>query len=262
MFKNYLSCWASKPLEDITTAMVTKYHGSIIESKKKRTANQVFILLQSLYNYAQIDNEDLKNPVHILSKKKLWAANVRRDTYIKESELSTWYDSVMRLNNHTFRDAMLVFLYTGMRRNEVFKLKWEYIDFNEKVLRVPVTKNKKALILPLNSYLYDILLRRKEYAGVSEWVFAGNGKSGHVTEPKFVLKLIEKDCGIKFIVHDLRRTFLTIGNGMDVSSYSLKQLVNHSMSSDVTAGYIISNVDKLREVSERIGEKIWNLTQG
>lgn len=96
LFNNYLLCWATKPLEDISSNMITKYHASIIEQNKNRTANQVFILLQSLYNYAQIDNDDLKNPVHVLSKKKLWAPNVRRESYIKESQLAVWYEAVRR----------------------------------------------------------------------------------------------------------------------------------------------------------------------
>ena len=39
-------------------------------------------------------------------------------------------------------------------------------------------------------------------------------------------------------LHDLRRTFITAAESLDISAYAVKRLVNHKMSWDVTAGYI------------------------
>lgn len=58
------------------------------------------------------------------------------------------------------------------------------------------------------------------------------------------------------MLHDLRRTFITIAESLDISSYALKKLVNHSQSRDVTAGYIVMNVDRLREPMQKISDFI------
>jgi hypothetical protein len=39
---------------------------------------------------------------------------------------------------------------------------------------------------------------------------------------------------------------------MDISAYTLKRLLNHKDKRDVTAGYIVLNVERLREPMQRI----------
>jgi integrase len=62
--------------------------------------------------------------------------------------------------------------------------------------------------------------------------------------------------GVSFTLHDLRRTFITIAENIDISAYALKRLVNHKMTNDVTAGYIVSDVERLRKPMEQISRRI------
>jgi hypothetical protein len=51
----------------------------------------------------------------------------------------------------------------------------------------------------------------------------------------------------------LRRTFITTGNSLDISVYTVKALANHKIStSDVTAGYDIPDMERLRIASQKI----------
>jgi integrase len=59
---------------------------------------------------------------------------------------------------------------------------------------------------------------------------------------------------VSFTVHDLRRTFITIAESLDIPAYALKRLLNHKMNSDITAGYIIIDVERLRKPMEQISE--------
>ena len=34
-------------------------------------------------------------------------------------------------------------------------------------------------------------------------------------------------CGVKFTLHDLRRTFITVAESLDIPHYALKRLLNH-----------------------------------
>lgn len=58
--------------------------------------------------------------------------------------------------------------------------------------------------------------------------------------------------GVVFTLHDLRRTFATVAEGLDIAGYTLKRLLNHTIHGDVTAGYIVTDVERLRGPMERI----------
>ncbi len=53
-------------------------------------------------------------------------------------------------------------------------------------------------------------------------------------------------------MHDLRRTFITIAESLDIPAYALKKLLNHKMTNDVTAGYIVADVERLRIPMQKI----------
>jgi len=62
--------------------------------------------------------------------------------------------------------------------------------------------------------------------------------------------------GVSFTLHDLCRTYITIAESIDISAYALKRLVNHKMTNDVTGGYIVSDVERLRKPMEQISARL------
>jgi hypothetical protein len=65
---------------------------------------------------------------------------------------------------------------------------------------------------------------------------------------------VVEEIGFSFTIHDLRRTFITIAESLDISAYAVKRLVNHKMNSDVTAGYIMNDVERLRKPMQQISD--------
>lgn len=61
---------------------------------------------------------------------------------------------------------------------------------------------------------------------------------------------------MEFSSHDLRRTFSTIADSLNIGFYATKRLLNHKMRHDVTAGYIVSDVERLRAPMEAISQTI------
>ena len=93
----------------------------------------------------------------------------------------------------------------------------------------------------------------------TKYVFPAESKTGHLVDPrKALLKVIELS-GVTFTLHDLRRTFITIAESLDIPVYALKRLLNHKMKSDVTAGYIVMDVERLREPMQKITDYILSL---
>jgi hypothetical protein len=67
-----------------------------------------------------------------------------------------------------------------------------------------------------------------------------------VTETKTFPRRVAKASGVAFTLHDLRRTFITIAESLGTPPYALKRLLNHRVGDDVTGGYIVIDVERLR----------------
>ena len=81
----------------------------------------------------------------------------------------------------------------------------------------------------------------------------------YLIEPRKQMTKVMIASGIEFTLHDLRRTFITVAESLDISVYAVKRLVNHKMSNDVTAGYIIADVERLREPMQKITDYLLKL---
>lgn len=215
-------------------------------------------LLRALFNFAAGQYENSKgqsliteNPVKRLSQTRAWYRVERRQSYIKAHELAGWYLGVQQLQSEILRDYLMLIILTGLRRQEAATLRWAQVDLKAKTLIILDTKNHEDHTLPLSSYLYDLFLRRSQ-TKTNEYVFPGTGAAGHIIEPRKQMANVTKLSGIHFTVHDLRRTFITIAEGLDVSAYALKRLMNHKMNGDITAGYIVTDVERLRKPMQQI----------
>ncbi len=236
---SYLADWLHKPVTDITAEKFQRRYFYIGENNGKTCANNVRRILSAMINYG-IAAHGLfdKNPVRIIAETKCAYPNNRRRTYIKPHQLAAWWEAVHEDENDTCRDFLLLVLFTGLRRNEACRLRWSDLDFTDRTLTVPETKNGEALTLPLSDYLYDLLQRRWKRYGNYKFVFPGSGKSGHLEEPKKAAQRVKDMTGIVFTIHDLRRTFITIAESLDISMYALKRLINHKITNDITGGYV------------------------
>ena len=264
--------WKKKPLTEITKDMVKKRHRKLGEASEAQ-ANLAMRFLRALFNFARGEYDDSKgrpiiveNPVRGLSEARSWYRVERRNTVIKAGDLKAWYDAVQSLkNDHTtkkresVRDYLLLLLFTGLRRQEAARLAWDRVDLKAKTLTVVDTKNRDDHTLPLSDFLFDMLTKRWENAEldkegelVNAYVFPGDGKRGYIVEPRNAMGLVTTESKVEFTLHDLRRTFTTIAEGLDISTYSLKRLLNHRMMQDVTAGYVITNVERLRAPMQQI----------
>ena len=165
-------------------------------------------------------------------------------------------DNVSSLNTaETVADYLLLLIFTGLRRQEAAQLRWENVDLLDRTLTIPDPKNHEPLRLPLSSVVLEMLEERASHA-VNEYVFPGTGAEGYLIEPRAAIQCVIETSGVDFTIHDLRRTFITIADSIDIPAYAIKRLVNHKMRGDVTAGYIVSDVERLRRPMQQITDFI------
>ena len=141
-----------------------------------------------------------------------------------------------------------------MRREEALKLVWADVDMTGKTFTIRDPKNHQDHTLPMSDYLYELLARRKT-ASIAEHVFA-DSQGRKISNFRYAQASVEKASGVSFCIHDLRRTFATIAESLDIPAYALKRLLNHANGADVTAGYIVANVERLREPMQKITDYI------
>lgn len=268
------SDWLARPVTHITREMVARRHRKLGRKSPAR-ANLVMRYLRAVLNFtseanAFPDGRPLlpDNPVKVLTATNSWFRLRPRSRSLAIHELPRWLDAVQRLpetpdrpegtgkslptlkTGETGQDFFMLLLLTGLRRSEALNLKWTQVDLDGRTLTIPDPKNRNPHTLPLSDYLFELLSRRRETAA-GEFVFT-NPDGKRFSNLRYPLKRIEQLCGIHVSCHDLRRTFATVAESLDIPAYAVKALLNHKTSGDVTAGYIQMTPERLRKPMQRI----------
>lgn len=247
--------WMKRPLLSLTRDMIARRHKELGVASQAR-ANLAMRYLRAIFNFAMAEYTDAKgkplltdNPVKKLSQTRAWYRVDRRQTVIKPHQLGPWMRAVLSLDNELARDYFLLVLLTGLRRTEAMSLRWQDVDLAGKTLTVLDTKNHQDHTLPLSDYLLE-LLRARQKEAVGEYVF--EGPRGRLSNLRYAMAKVAEQSGVIFTIHDLRRTFATVADSLDIPGYAVKMLLNHKQASDVTAGYIVADVERLRGPMQRI----------
>lgn len=268
-----LSDWLDLPLNDITKTMVSDKHKEI-SKRSKAQANATMRALRSVWNYCQDsfldENEEYiikDQPIRILNAKKDWNKIKPRTRHVEEEYLGTYFQTLIEHRDggsfkqapysNNARDILLLFMFTGVRLNEAQTLRWEDVDLDAGRIVFKATKNGSDYHMPTGKILQAILKERKRLSSGEKWVFPSDLKrsNDHVKDLSGSYKAISKKAGLYITPHDLRRTFGTVANSLNVNYPVLKRLLNHreaKSSDDVTLQYIQVSQRQLRDALNEI----------
>jgi integrase len=252
--------WRNKRIADITAELVQRRHRELSDGHGPAWANLAMRVLRLLINYASMRFEDgsgkpliAANPVKRLGQARLWNDVERRETVLRVEDMPAWHQGLGKISA-VGRDYLLLVLLTGLRRREAAALKWQDVDLDKtRTLTVRDTKNGRDHVLPLSAQLFDLLARRRA-ATAGPFVFPGRKAGACLVEVKSLTQAIAKAAAVRTSVHDLRRTFATTAERLDISSYAVKRLLNHMTGGDVTAGYIVTDIERLCRPMQAISD--------
>jgi integrase len=109
----------------------------------------------------------------------------------------------------------------------------------------------------MGTYLAKLIAARVKQTADSEFLFPSWGKTGRITEAHKAVAKVAEISEVPFALHDLRRTFATIAESLDISTNAVKRLLNHAVNqNDVTSGYIVTDVERLRKPMQQIEDFI------
>ena len=260
----HCAAWMDRPVTEITRDKVAKLHAQIGKEfnpktggTKQATANKVARYLKALLNFVQeqyrtSDDQPIiaSNPVAVL-KKRMYKVQ-RRTGHLEPHQIATWWAATEALQPSA-RDYLRCMLLTGLRSSEALNLKWADVDIEGRTLTVRGTKNGSDHTLPMGTWLTAMLAARPRH---NEFVFSS--ERGRPTNRRGGIDKAAELSGLDIHKHDLRRTYLTVADAVDVPYYALKALANHKTGSggDVTAGYIQHSIERLRRPMQRIEDYI------
>lgn len=265
--------WQHKPIASITEDMCRKRFNELLtkglrgKAPAPGQAMQAFSVLRALINFAgrrykRANGTPLitYNPVSAL--KDDWVTLPERKTRIPESkigavmyELQQWREVAYNRDTLASIDLVMFLLLTGSRIGEASALTWNRVNLEEGWWHLPDPKNRNPVWLPLSSQAVELLKTRQRVEG-SPFVFSSWGVSGHLKDPRDMMKKVSGVAGTKITPHDLRRTFTTFGvTECGIDLHKIELLTNH-VPKGVTAKHYLetSHLQYLRPEVQRIAD--------
>ncbi|WP_447777040.1 phage integrase [Pseudomonas chlororaphis] len=128
------------------------------------------------------------------------------------------------------KPMVLVSLNTGMRRGELFDLKWSAVNFHAKTITAAgaTTKTSETRHIPMNKEAYGVLKDWKKQAGKSQYVFPSQA-GGRLEDVKSAwLNLLERAGVESFRWHDMRHDFASRLVMAGVPLNTVRDLLGHA----------------------------------
>jgi len=252
--KHILPILGRKRLDTLGRADVIRLHQSMRATPG--AANRCLALLSKMMNLAERWGErpDASNPCRHVEKYR----ENKRNRFLLAAELARLGAACQRCEKDgtigpSFLALVRLLIFTGARLSEIQKARWEWVDFEAGVLRLPDSKSgAKTIMLPAPAL--DMLTRLVRVDG-NPYIITGKGNRYlvDVWKPWAILREVAelKDARL----HDLRHSFASIGAAGGMSLNIIGGLLGHRQT-QTTLRYAHLATDPLRAAANQIANNI------
>lgn len=253
-----LPLWKNIHIKDIGIQDVVK----LVREKEKNApeiASRLYSYLDNFFKYAVLEGYIESNLLRDIRKSDVVKPRVAKhmpkisDKEIFGELVNAIYDFDGSIS---VKNALKLVLHVPLRAENLCNLKWDYIDFENKLLKIPREEmkvkniNLDDFVLPLTNEVMNILNEQKEfitkYTDLREYVFIGsdNVRPIHNESPNRALQRMDfnnEKKGRKIRLHGFRGTFRSMIETLDVDgkfSFDVKEKVlDHFEKSKVVRAY-------------------------
>jgi integrase len=218
------------PLAKISTSQVEAVKLRRAQQVSRSTVDKDLAVLKAFFNWCIGRGLAVSNPVRPV---KLFREDTSRLRYLSQEEYTRLLKAARTIETSPYlEEKIVVAAHTGLRRGNLFNLRWDQVDLANRVMRIPRTKSGRTLSLPLNATALGILERLfKARAADCAYVFphkSGPKKGEPVQDIKngfhAAVELAEIE---NFTWHDLRHTFASWLTMKGASLRSVGELLGH-----------------------------------
>ena len=242
--------WGKRPLADVSTSDIQRVFSNKGKTISKTTANRWLASVRACLQDAWRQNQIEHNPAMRI---KGFAENPGRTTVLSDDELVRTLNVIDALEDPHTRAAFHLLIQTGARKSEVLRAKWEDIDLEQRIWRIPTTKAGKPQVMPLPPEAVAML---EHLPHIGPYIVPGKKPEMPRSDLKRPWQKIQKDANIAHVtIHDVRRTFgLHIARkaGLHVAS----KLLRHSDIRVTEKHYAPLGLEELRSALERRGADV------
>lgn len=226
-------------IKDITPKKLEQFKTYLLEDRgvANSTVNRYRATLSKMFNLGIENKLATENPVKFIKKLQEKNYKIRFLTIDEEKRLFTeiekGYEVVGRDRQQKIiypylhlKPLIITALQTGMRRGELFGLKWSNIDFDYGFIELLETKSGRSRKIPISEKLAEVLENLdKSY----DYVFINPETKEPYTDIKHSFtSVLEKANITNFRFHDLRHTVATrlVESGIDLAV--VKEILGHA----------------------------------
>jgi integrase len=242
----------------LTPFDVDRLRLTLLKTRQPGTVKNVLELLRRLVNFAA-KKHLCPTPSFTIEMPKV--NNLKTEDLTPE-QLARLLEAMEQEPNLQAAHFMKLALFTGMRRSELFKLRWEDVDFERGSIHIRDPKGGRDQKIPLNSEA-RILLENHPKTG-SPFVFPGRKGKQRVDISKQVNR-IKREAGLPRDfrpLHGLRHTYASmLASSGEVDLYTLQKLLTHK-SPAMTQRYAHLRDEALRRASDLAGNLLGQLING
>jgi integrase len=178
-------------------------------------------------------------------------------------ELSRLLEAIDEDDNRQVAHMMKLALFTGMRKGEIFKLRWQDVDFERGFIHIHDPKWGPDQKIPLNDAARQVFEEHPR-SEESEFVFPGRDQQARRNTHKQVNR-IKARAGLPADfrpMHGLRHVYASmLASSGQVDMYTLQKLLTHK-SPTMTQRYAHLRDDALRRASELAGQLVDQVRSG
>ncbi len=250
-FNSYLEKdFAQKTPEEVTHFDIERLkRGLAKKNLKPATVRHALEVLRRLSNFATKHNlcPGISFVIEMPKVNNLMTEDLTPDEYIRLTKLLDEEEDIQASN------LLRLALFTGMRRGELFKLKWKDINFIRKNISIKDPKSGLDETIPLNEMALSVLNNHEKEE--SEFVFPGLRGNQRKTTPRPLRRIIKK-AGLKNFrpFQGLRHAYAsTLASSGKVDLYTLQKLLTHK-SPLMTQRYAHLSNEAMMEASNVISE--------
>lgn len=252
-FKNHINPYfGEKTPSEISQFEVDKLRIKLLRTKKPQTVKHVLAQIRRISNFAF-----KKNLCEgIIFEIEMPKVNNKKTEDLSPVQLKNLLESIEQEPDIQIANIMKLALFTGMRRGELFRLKWNDIDFERGFITIRDPKGVFDQKIPLNSTAREILENHQK--SKSPYIFPDkNGKPRYqITREANCIKEragIPKDFRA---LHGLRHVYASmLASSGQVDMYTLQKLLTHK-SPMMTQRYAHLRDETLKRASNLVGELI------
>jgi integrase len=238
---------------DVVGNDIDKLHRKVTNTGHTYVANRVVAVLSKMFDLAERwgMREQNTNPCEKIERNKEYL----RKRYVEGDELARLCTALAEHPDKEAADIIRMLLLTGARKGEVLSMVWRDVDLSKGIWSKPAssTKQKEDHVVPLSAAARQLLSERRGKGPVGEFVFRGDGVTGHRLDIKRNWRKITKAAGIAGLrVHDLRHSFASQLVSAGSSLPLIGALLGHS-NPRTTARYSHVFADPMKAAVEKVG---------